>query len=125
MEDRGRLDSERAVHIDREAVVPLHQPVLLDMTDQVEQLLRTSHRKRRQNDIAPTVQRLLDNACQVGHMVVNLAMQTISVGGFHHDIIRLVNVVRVADQRLLIVADVAGEHDLLRDVALGDENLDA
>ena len=48
-----------------------------------------------------------------------------TVRGFHDHIIRILDVLRIPDQRTLFVADIAGIHQLLCHIAFRDPQLDA
>jgi hypothetical protein len=51
----GRLDGQRAVHIDRESVMSGDKALFLDLTDKVEDLLGPAHCKGRDHYIALAV----------------------------------------------------------------------
>ena len=48
-------------------------------------------------------------------------MQTVSIGGFHDDIVGLVNIFRITDQRFAEISDVAGEYQFFRNPVFGDK----
>ena len=54
-----------------------------------------------------------------------LFVQAVAIGGFHDYIVRLLRHLRITDQRLVVVADVAGKNQLFRSFALGQPQFDA
>ena len=125
LEDAGGLDGQRAVDVDREAAVAGDKVLLLDLTDEVEQLLRASHRKARDDHIAAPVEGALQNFCQLAHIVGLGAVAAVAVGGLHKDIVRILQVGGVLDDGLMEVADVAGEDELGGRAVLRHPNFDA
>ena len=51
-------------------------------------------------------------------------MVTVAVGGFDDEVIGLVDVLRVAENRLVEVSDIAGKDDLLLTVVFPEPDLD-
>ena len=108
----GRLNSQRAVHIDREAVMSGDESLLLDLTDKVKDLLRPAHCEGRNYNVSSAVQSSLDDLRELLDMLVGPVMGTVTVGALHNHIICLIRVLRILDQRLILVSDIAGEDDL-------------
>ena len=119
----GGFHCQRAVHIDVKAVMSLDQFFILDMPYQIKQFLGTSHCKGRNHHVAAPVQGLLDDAGQVLHMVYSLFMVAVAIGGFHHHIIRLINILRIPYEGLVLIADVPGKYNLLGPASLGSPYL--
>ena len=61
-ENSRRRLSKRTVQIDWPAVVALHQPLLLDLADRVQKLLRSADRERRNDHAAAPVKGALQNS---------------------------------------------------------------
>ena len=124
VKDGGGLDAQRAVHVDGEAVMPVNAALLLDLADEVEHLLRAAHREAGDDHVAAPVEGFLQYAGQRGKIVRHGAVGTVPVGGFHHHQIGGMQVLRVAQEGLTQVADVAGKDDHARLRALGHGHLD-
>ena len=107
--DVGGFNCKRAVHHDGETVVPLDFAFFLDVADEVKDLLRAPYRKGRDHHVAAAVQGGLDDAREVVLGVARLGVNAVGVGAFHHDVIRLLQILWVIQQRLPHVADIAGE----------------
>ena len=123
--DRRRLLGERAVEVDGEAVVPAHELFLLDLADGIQQLLRPSHGKGRDDDAAAAVKRALDVPRQRGDGVAGALVQPSAVGGLYNEHVRRVHGLRVAQDGLAGVADVAGKDDLFLNAVLRQPQLHA
>ena len=116
----GCLDGQRAVHIDRESVMSGDKPLFLDLTDKVEDLLGSAHRKGRDHDVSATVQGPLDDLRELLDMLEGTVMGTVTVGTLHHHIVGLIRVLRILDQRFVLISNIAGENDLLLHAVLID-----
>ena len=112
-EHRGRRLGEGRVDIDREIGHGLHEPLILDLADEVQKLLRAAHGERRDDDVAALAERLVDDLRQLVGVAPHLGVVAVAVGGLHHHIVRLLQKLRVADDRLVDVADIAGENERL------------
>ena len=127
-EDAGRFIRQRRVDIDREIRMAGHQPSLLDLPYEIQQLLGAPHREGRDHHIAAAVERRLDIARQLRDKVLvvrSLLVIAVPVRGLHHNIVCLGNGLRVLQDRLVRVAQIAGEHDLLRGLSLGQPQRNA
>ena len=111
-ENSRRRLSKRTVQIDRPAVVALHQPLLLDLADRVQKLLRSADRERRNDHAAAPVKGALQNSGKLSNGISRLLMQPVSVGSLDHQIIRLIHRQRRTDQRQARIADIAAEDKL-------------
>ena len=96
----------------------------LDLTDKIEDLLRSADRKRRDHNVSVTIQCSLDDLRELFDVLVGPVMGAVAVSALHHHIIRLIRIMRVLDQRLILVSDIAGEHDLFLYAVLVDPDLD-
>ena len=119
----GRLDGKRTVDIDLESVVALHHVLRLDDAEHVEKLLRPAHGKCGNHHIAAPVQRPLDNIRKDGNVVRYPAVKPVAIRTFHYHVIRVLDILRIPDQRLVLVADITGKYDLLRNIILCDPHL--
>ena len=124
--DFRSLHSQRAVHIHREDPVPGHQAIFLNLSQDVQDLLRSSHGKGGDHHISAPVKRLLDQPGKILHIIRTLRlMQPVPVGGLHDHIIRPRRFLRIADQRLAPVSHVSGKAQLSFDAVLLQPYLDA
>ena len=109
----GRLDGQRAVHIDRESVMSGDKALFLDLTDKVEDLLGPAHCKGRDHNVSVTVQGPLDDLRELLDMLVGPVVGTVTVGTLHYHIVGLIRVLRILDQRFVLVSDITRENNLL------------
>ena len=101
----------------------MHHVLCLDMAEEVEKLLGTSYRKRRNHNISAPIKRLLHDSRKLCHMVFSLLMQASTVSRLHNRIIRLFYISRVANQRFVLISDISGEDDLLLNAILPHPDL--
>ena len=125
LEDSGGLDGQRAVDVHREAAVAGDQILFLYLADEVEQFLSAAHCKARDDHIAAAVEGALQDLRQLCHIVGPRAVAAVTVGGLHKDIICVFQICGVFDDRLVVVADVAGEDQLCGRAVLRHPYLDA
>ena len=97
LEDRRRLQRQRTVHKDLEAVMIFHQMVLLDLSDEIQHLLGPAHGKGRNHQIAAPVKGPLHDGCQLFHIIRLRAMAPVAIGRFHHHIVRFFQIFRIPD----------------------------
>ena len=109
--DFRRVDGERTVDIDRETVMPFDQSVNFDLSKIIEDLLRSADRESGNDHVSSAVESALDDGRKKGNVVFDRFVISVSVGGFHHDVIGVFQIVRVPDQRLALIPDIAGEDD--------------
>ena len=86
--------------------MPLHHAPLLDFAQEVEDLLGAAHGKAGDDHIAAPVEGGLQHIGQVGQVIWPGAVQTVAVGGFHHHIVGLGQVVGVVEDGLMQVPDI-------------------
>ena len=111
-EDARRLDGEGAVHVDGEVAVPGDEAALLYLADKVQHLLRTADGEGRNDHVAAAVEHELDALCKLRHVVRQVnAVQPVAVGGLDDQILRVLHMLRILENRLVLVADVAAEGD--------------
>ena len=123
--DARGLVGERAVHIHGEVRVAVHHAGVLDLADEIQQLLRAADGERRDDHVAAAVERALDAVRERGQIVHARAVAAVAVGRLDEHVVRARDGLRVADDGLVGVADVAGKDDLLFRAALGEPCLDA
>ena len=87
--------------------------------------IRDSHCKARDDHIAAAVEGALQDLRQLGHIVGPRAVAAVTVGGLHKDVIRVLQIRGILDDRLVEVADVAGEDQLCGRAVLRHPYLDA
>ena len=100
-----------------------HSVLGLDLTDEIQHLLSTAYRERRNDHASSPVEGSLDDLRQGSHVIRSLAVASVSVGGFHDHIVRLMKVGGVLDQRLIAVADITGKYQFPFFVPLCDGDL--
>ena len=84
-----------------------NQSIRLDFADKIQHFLCAPDRKRRNDHISTFIQRLLDNLSQLSDIIrAHTAVETVTIGRLHHDIIRRFRIFRIFDQRLVFVADI-------------------
>ena len=117
MENPRGLHRQRAVHVNREVLMSLHQSVRLDLPQEIEHFLGSAHCKGRNYHIAAPVERGLQDFRQFSHVVhLFSGMEPVTVGRFHHHIIRLKGIFRIFDQRMTTVSDISRKYNLLRHI---------
>ena len=103
----------------------LYEAAVFDLADEIQHLLRSADGKRGDDDIAAAVERALDAGGKRGNVVRPLVgVVTVAVGGFDDEVIGLVDVLRVAENRLVEVSDIAGKDDLFLTVVFPEPDLD-
>ena len=123
---RGR-SRQGGVHVDLEVRGAGDQPLLLDMADEVQKLLRAAHGKRGDHQISAPGQGFLNDLGQVGGIIGFLlhVVQAVAVGALGDHVVRLPDVLGRADDGGLAVAQVAGKDDLPGLALLGEPHLHA
>src|SRR5262245_19014220 len=111
-EDVDGVHGHRAVEVhgeDRDFVL------LFELAQDVEQLLRATYRKRRNDNRSPSLSRRRDDLCQLGFgiLAVLVAVQAIAVCGFHYEVVGSIDRRRVEDNRLIVSTDIAGKQNAL------------
>ena len=103
--------------------MPPDQTALLDLSDKIEQLLCPAYRKGRDDYISSPVKGLLDDLSQLLYVIRPVPVASVTVGGFHYHIIGLLQIMGITDQRLVLITDIAGEHDLFLCISFPDPQL--
>ena len=108
------FDCKGAVNINLEAVMPMHQPALLDFADKIQHFLRSPDGKGGDDQIAAAVKGLLNLSGKLCHIIRWRSMVAVAVCTFHNDIIRFGGITGVMDDGLIDIADITGEYDFFR-----------
>jgi hypothetical protein len=108
--DGAGLGSERAVHVHRHIQVVLRE----DLPQEEEDLLRPAYGERRDDDVPTLPLGLLEDLRQLLLGSAVAFMQAVPVGGFHDQIVGLLDELRVPDDRLVGLAHVPAEQQLYR-----------
>ena len=122
IDGRG-LHRQWGVHPHREVAAVRNEISLLDFPDVIEHFLRSSDRKRRDDQIAALLERGLNDLCQSRSIVYALPMGPVPIGGFHYDVVGTGDILRVPDKGLIQIPNIAAEDDFLCNAILGDEDL--
>ena len=123
--DVRRLDGQRAVHPYREPVVPAQAAFGLDLPQQIQQLLRPPDGEARDHHVAAAVERVLQHPRQVRGIVRARAVQPVAVGRFDDHRVGRGRCLRIADQRPVHVAKIAGKQQPLRFAVFRHRDVDA
>ena len=113
------------VHIHLKIIMVLHKAFRLDLSDKVKHLLSSSNSKGRNDYIAAPVKCPLDDCCQFLDIIRTRTMASVPIRGFHNDIIRILNIMWILDDRLIRIADITGKYKLLRHTLFCHPYLDA
>ena len=106
------LHRQRAVHINREVRESLHPSFRFNLAQEIKHLLCPAYRKGRDYHIPPCFEVFLQYPCQIRHIIrLHLRMDSVPVGGFYYHVIRLFRHNRIFNQRLVYIAQIAGEYD--------------
>ena len=124
-ENRGGLLGQRAVHVHREVLDGRDQIFVLDLADKVQQLLGAAHGEGGDDHVAALAQRLVDDLRQLAGVAPHLGVIAVAVGGLGEHIVRTVEELGIADDGLIHIADIAGEHHGARFITLMAGELDA
>ena len=124
-ENSGGGLRQGAIHIHIEIGHGLHQVLVLNLPDEIQQLLGAPHGKGGDDHVAALAQRFVDDLRQLVGVAPDLGVVAVAVGALHDHEVRLMEELRVADDGLIHVANVAGEDDGAHLAALGDRQLHA
>ena len=117
-EDARGLAGQGGVHHHGEAGHALDEALLLHLPDKVQQLLGAAHGKGGNDDVAAPGKGVVDELGQGLHIALRDFMVPVAVGGLHDHIVGLVQKLRIADDGLVDIAQVAGKDQLFSDAAL-------
>ena len=104
--------------------MPAHKVFFFDLAEEIEHLLRAPHRERGDDNRAAAVKGLLKHLREFADIVRVFAVQTRPVGGLNDEIVRFVHALRIFQNRLVEIADIAAEHDLLPEAVFFEPQLD-
>ena len=102
--DPGCLCRQGAVHTDLEGGEALHQALVLDLPQEIEQLLGAAHSKGGDDDVAAPGEGVVDELGQGLHIALRDLVVPVAVGGLHHHIVCLFQKLRIADDGLIDIA---------------------
>ena len=105
--------------------MPLHQILLFDHTDQIQQDLRPSDSKGWNDHIPSTVQCFLDDRRQLCHIILACLMQAVSIGRFNHYKVCFFRFFRISDQWTIDISHITGEQKLAGLLSFLDRNQNA
>ena len=105
--DRVRGSRHRAVEVH---VQPRNLAARLELADEEQQLLRASHRERRDEQDASSIHGPLHRLGEDGPAVV-VRMETIAVGRFDDERVGLAHGIGIPHHRYAVAAEVAGVHE--------------
>ena len=120
-----RFICKRTVHINFEIIVSVNASFFFDLTDEIKHLLRTSYRKGWNHNTSPAIKGSLDHLTQKSYIIRTVTMASVTVGRLHHDIIRIVKVYRIFDQRLIEISDITGKNNLFLFAVFVDDHFNA
>ena len=109
---RRRLGKGR-VDVHREVRRRFDELLILDLADKVQKLLRAAHSERRNHNVSALAERFVDDLGKLVGVAPDLGVVAVAVGRLHHDVVGLFEKLRVADNGLVDVADIAGKDDRL------------
>ena len=110
--NRGRFIGQRTVHIYREVRKFRKQLLLLDFPEEIQQFLRPADCKGRDNQGSAPAECPPENIRQYRNRIFPALMSPCTVCGFNQQVICFRNGLRIPDNRLVGVSDVAGAHEL-------------
>ena len=115
LENTRCLHGQRGIDEYGEILMPFHQSFHLDLSKVEQKLLCTPDREGRNHNVTAPIKGFLQDLSQLTLIIhLLLGMQPVSVGGLHHYVIRFLRIDGIADQRLILITNVSGKHDLLR-----------
>ena len=124
-ENGGGTAGQRRVDVNREIRVGLHQLLILDLPDEVQQFLGAAYGEGGNHHVAALGHGIIDDLCQILGVAPHLGVVAVTVGGLHDDVVRAPEVAGVPDDGLIHIAQVAGEDQLLGDAVLRSGHGDA
>ena len=124
-EDAGGLAGQGGVHHHGKAGHALDEALLLHLPDEVQQLLGAAHGEGGDDDVAALLKGLVDDLGQSLGIALRRLVEPVAVGALGEHVVGVPDVLGVADDGLIPVADVAGKDHLAGVVPLGEPHLHA
>ena len=125
IKDRGCLHCQRTIDKHREILKLRQQMFCLDPSDKVKHLLRSSHGKCGNHKISTPCKCILQYPCKCGCIIRRRLMLFVTVRGFHHDIIRIPDILRIFDQWTIAASDIPRKYNFGFFIILSDPHLNA
>ena len=108
----ARFDRHRTV----EEYLPVPQlPGVVMQAEQIENFLTAAHGERRDQHVAAIARRLCNDFAELDDGGRTITVQPLAVGGFHQHEICRIEVMRVLQNRRIVLAEIAAEDELARD----------
>ena len=108
------FNCKRAVHIHFKARKLRKQILLLDLTNKIQQFLRTANRKGRYDNIAAFLKCLPKDSCKFCHIIRYLiSVRPVAISGFNHNIVCGSYRCRIFNNRLIHITYITGKDNLL------------
>ena len=104
----ARLDSHRTIEIN---LPSLQIPLLGVLTKEIKQFLTSTHGKCRDDDVAPVAIGLFNDFTEFGQSSGPIAVVAIAVRTLHHHQIGLLEWMRIAQDRRIVLTQIATEND--------------
>ena len=123
----GCFCCKRAVNKNLEAIMSMNPVLFFDFSNCIQNLLRTSDSKRGDNQSSATVESLLYDEgkfCYSVFRIYGMVMESVTVSGFHNNIICISYRGRFPYNWVPDVAYIAAEHNLLFCISLSQPKLD-
>ena len=124
-ENGGGTAGQRRVDVNREIRVGLHQLLILDLPDEVQQFLGAAYGEGGNHHVAAPGHGIVDDLRQILGVAPHLRVVAVAVGGLHDDVVRAPEVAGVPDDGLIHIAQVAGEDQLFGDAVFRGGDGDA
>ena len=124
-ENGGGTAGQRRVDVNREIRIGLHQLLILDLPDEVQQFLGAAYGEGGNHHVAALGHGVIDDFRQILGVAPHLRVVAVAVGGLHDDVVRAPEVAGVPDDGLIHIAQVAGEDQLFGDAVFRGGDGDA
>ena len=106
-ENGGGPVGQRRVDVNREIRIGLHQLLILDLPDEVQQFLGAAYGEGGNYHIAAPGHGIVDDLRQILGVAPHLSVVAVAVGGLHHHIVRPGKVAGIPDDGLIHIAQIA------------------
>ena len=123
--DLGGLGGQRTVHHHLEVGDGLDHALVLDLAQEIEKLLSAAHGEGGDDDVAASGEHIVNEGGQCLGIALGGRVVTIPVGGFHDDVVGLLDGLGIPDDGLIHVAQIAGKDQFPGHALLGGPNLHA
>ena len=124
-ENGGGTAGQRRVDVNREIRVGLHQLLILDLPDEVQQFLGAAYGEGGNHHVAALGHGVIDDFRQILGVTPHLGVVAVTVGRLDDGVVRLPDVILPPEDGQIHIAQVAGEDQLLGDAVLRSGHGDA